>query len=551
MSSPDVLAGARQAASIIALRDRAGGGIEVLMLRRAERDGDPWSGAAVFPGGVLNAQDRLAHSFVVGWNDADASARLGLPVGGLDYFVAAARECFEEVGLLFAQAPTRAALTRAHAEWRAPLQRGEQPLSAMCETLELRLDLRDWAFVSHWLTPLGTGRRFDTRFFVARAPANQEAVADRGEAQSVMWLAPADAIAPATGLKLVPVTREVLRLLVRFETVEAALTHARALPDIQRILPRRSRTAEGASVVLPGDAAYDEIAHLDPTGRGQAFSDLAAGRVVHLSPRLLRITAPNAGVMTGPGTNTYLVGDPETNRWTVIDPGPDDAAHLEAVQRAAPGPIERILVTHTHPDHSLGAARLADATRVPVLGQRPHHPEHQDASFAPNAELRGGEQITLGAATTLRVVHTPGHASNHLCFLLVEEHTLLSGDHVMQGGTVIIDPPDGDMAAYFQSLETVSALDVAWIAPGHGFLMARPRDVVASVLRHRREREAKVADALRRHSPATVGQLVLDAYADTPVALHPLALRSLLAHLLKLEGEGQAHLVGERWTIAG
>ena len=549
MSRPDPLAGARQAASVIVLRDRPAGGIEVLMLRRAERDGDPWSGAAVFPGGVLNPQDRLAHPFVLGWDDRQASASLGIAEGGLDYFVAAARECFEEVGLLFAVDPDAAMLGRAHAEWRAPLQRGEQPLSAMCEALALRLDMRAWAFVSHWLTPIGTGRRFDTRFFVARAPASQEAIADLGEAQSVMWLTPAEALSPERQLKLVPVTREVLRLLVGFDTVDAALAYARALREIPRILPRRSRSDGGPSVALPGDPAYDEIAHLDPTGRGDAFSDLVPDRVVRLSPRLQRITASNAGVMTGAGTNTYLVGDPEVNRWTVIDPGPADAAHLAALQREAPGRIERILVTHTHTDHSPGAVALARETGAPVLGQRPRYPDHQDATFSPDAALDGGEEFVLGPSTTLRVLHTPGHASNHLCYVLVEERTLIAGDHVMQGGTVIIDPPDGDMAAYLQSLETVAGLDLEWIAPAHGFLLARPREVVEALLRHRRQREARVLDALGAHSPATIEQLVAVAYADTAAALHPLARRSLLAHLLKLEGDHRARREGATWAL--
>jgi glyoxylase-like metal-dependent hydrolase (beta-lactamase superfamily II)/8-oxo-dGTP pyrophosphatase MutT (NUDIX family) len=548
MNSPDVLVGARQAASVIVLRDRAGEGIEVLMLRRAERDGDAWSGAAVFPGGVVNAADRSAHPFVLGWDDARASARLQLSAGGLDYFAAAVRECFEEVGLLFAHDATADQLARAHADWRGPLQRGEQSLARMCEALALKLDLRAWEFISHWLTPLGTARRFDTRFFVAPAPAAQRAIADMGEAQHVMWLSPHDALAPATALKLVPVTREVLTLLSRFGSTDEVLAYARALPTIDRILPRRTRTAAGASFVMPGDAAYDEVAHLDPTGDGRAWSDLLAGRAVPLSSRLIRVTAPNASVMTGPGTNSYLVGDPEVNRWTVVDPGEDDETHLDALVRAAPGPIERILVTHTHPDHSPGAAPLARRTGAPVLGMRPRHAEHQDTDFAPDAEPADGESFILGPTTTLRVLHTPGHASNHLSFLLVEERTLLAGDHVMQGGTVIIDPPDGDMAAYLASLEAMRALELDWIAPGHGLLIARPGAVVQGIIRHRLEREAKVVAALRTNEGATLEQLVRVAYADTPPALYPLAQRSLLAHLIKLEREGRARRSDERWV---
>ncbi|MBI3790259.1 MAG: MBL fold metallo-hydrolase [Gemmatimonadetes bacterium] len=493
MDSPDVLAGARQAASVIVLRDRAGEGIEVLMLRRAERDGDAWS--------------------------------------------------------VFALDATADQLARAYADWRGPMQRGERTLAAMCEALALRLDLRGWELISHWLTPLGNARRFDTRFFVAREPDGQRAVADLGEAQQVMWLSPREALDPATALKLVPVTREVLTLLTRFRSVDDALAYARALPAVDRILPRRTRTTAGASFVLPGDAAHDEVAHLDPAGDGRAWSDLLAGRAVQLSARLIRVTAPNAGLMTGAGTNSYLVGDPEVNRWTVVDPGEDDDAHLDALVRAAPGPIERILVTHTHPDHSPGAAPLARRTGAPVLGMRPRHVEHQDTAFAPDAEPAHGDVITLGPSTTLRVLHTPGHASNHLSFLLVEERTLLAGDHVMQGGTVIIDPPDGDMAAYLASLEAMRALELDWIAPGHGFLIARPDAVLQGIIRHRLEREAKVIAALGTVADATLEQLVAVAYADTPRALYPLAQRSLLAHLLKLEREGRARCADELWSV--
>ncbi len=548
MTSPDILAGTRQAASIIVLRDRAIGGIEVLMLKRAERVGDAWSGAAVFPGGVLHADDAQAHRFVVGWDDARASARLQRPDGGLDYFIAAARECFEEVGLLFSLDASTAQLARAHSEWRVPMQRGEQPLAAMCESLGLSLDFRDWEFISHWLTPLSTAKRFDTRFFVTRAPTGQIAIADLGEAQHVTWYAPAEALDPATALKLVPVTREVLKLLRRFASVGDALGYARALPAVPRIMPRRARSAKGASFVLPTDAAYDEVAQLDPAGNGEAFSDVVAGRAVRLSPRLIRVTAPNAGVMTGPGTNSYLVGDPEANRWTVVDPGEDDATHLEALVHAAPGPIERILVTHTHPDHSPGAAPLARMTGAPVLGMRPRFPEHQDATFAPTTALLGHELFALGPSTTLRVVHTPGHASNHLAFLLVEERTLLAGDLVMQGGTVIIDPPDGEMAAYLTSLDAMRAFDLDWIAPAHGVLIAHPGDTLAAVVRHRLAREEKVLSALRQLAPATLAQLVLIAYADTPGTLHALAERSLLAHLIKLEADGRARRAGSSWT---
>ncbi|MEN9418943.1 MAG: hypothetical protein RI988_2563 [Pseudomonadota bacterium] len=555
----DIYADARKAASVIVLRDVPAGGVEVLMLRRAERDGDMRSGAAVFPGGVLDARDRDAHRHVLGWDDSVASQRLSLPAGGLDYLVAAVRECFEEVGLLYAQ-PVSAdgapraltpSLAEAHAAWRGPMQRGEQPVAALCEALGLQLDVRGWAYFSHWLTPPGQPRRFDTRFFVTRAPEGQHAEADYGEAVELMWLTPAAALDPERGLKLLPVTRETLKLLGTFPTVQAALDHAQAQAAVPLTMPRRAETARGPRVVLPHETCYAEVGRIDPAGLGgRAYADIVPGRVVRLSPRVLRITAPNAGMMTGPGTNSYLVGDPAANRWTVIDPGPDEASHREALLAAAPGPIERILVTHTHIDHSPGAVALSRATGAPVLGRRPLHAAGQDASFDPAEELFGGEVLGLGPETSLHVVHTPGHASNHLCYLLPEERTLFTGDHVMQGSTVVINPPDGDMAAYLRALEALYALDIEWFAPGHGFLVARPHEVVRALVRHRLGREAKVAAALAAAGPAPLEGLVTRVYDDVPPGLHAVARRSLLAHLLKLEAEGRARCVDGNWSGA-
>jgi glyoxylase-like metal-dependent hydrolase (beta-lactamase superfamily II) len=154
----------------------------------------------------------------------------------------------------------------------------------------------------------------------------------------------------------------------------------------------------------------------------------------------------------------------------------------------------------------------------------------------------------LGAgAGTLRVIHTPGHASNHLCYLLEEEKTLFTGDHVMQGSTVVINPPDGDMAAYLSALEALLAEDIEWFAPGHGYLVAEPQAVLRGLIRHRLAREAKVRGALQRLGEGELDDLLPLVYDDVPKAIHPVAARSLLAHLLKLRDDGVAAMHGERW----
>ena len=542
-------ADARRAASVLFLRDGAPG-LEVLMLRRAEREGDLRSGAAVFPGGVLDTRDREAHAHCHGADDKALSARLGLREGGLDYVVAALRESFEEVGLWLGTAPVDTADMHP---WRARLQTGEVGIAALCNELGLRLDGSGLVYWSHWLTPPGVPKRFDTRFFAARAPHGQEAVADYGEALELMWLTPAAALEPARGLKLLPVTQRTLQQLSRHAEVDSALTEGRARQSIPLTMPRRAFAAKGLRVVLPDELPYAEIGRLDPEGRADVHADIVAGRAVRLSPHIIRITAPNPGPMTGPGTNTYLVG--RGAAWTCIDPGPATEAHVQRIvevvreQGAAahPARLERILVTHTHRDHSPGAAPLAAATGAPVFGRRAAHPEWQDESFAPARELFDGERLRLAEGVTLRAIHTPGHASNHLCYLLEEEKTLFTGDQVMQGSTVVINPPDGDMAAYLRALQGLLAEDIEWLAPGHGFLVADPPGVLRALIAHRLKREAKVVAALQQQAaPATARALVPAVYDDVPSALHGMAERSLLAHLIKLEGDGRAAREVER-----
>jgi 8-oxo-dGTP pyrophosphatase MutT (NUDIX family) len=372
---------ARRAASLLVLRD-APEGLEVLMQRRADRDGDLRSGVAVFPGGLLEAGDRAAHAHCLGPDDAEMSARLGLAEGGLDYAVAAVRETFEEVGLLLAS-PYPAAVpgtsavvdAAALAPWRLRLHGGHASLVDLCAGHGLRLDLRGLVYCSHWLTPPGTPKRFDTRFFAVRAPEGQDAEVDMTEAVELMWLTPQVALSPSRGLKLLTVTQKTLEELGRFGTADAALAHFRDRPSVPLIMPRRALADGRPTVLLPGEHAYAEVSRIDSAGHGKAHADLLPGRAVRLSPRIIRVTAPNPGVMTGPGTNSYLVGPAEgQGGWTVIDPGPESESHLQALRAAAPGPIERILVTHTHRDHSPGSTALARETGATVMGLHPRHP---------------------------------------------------------------------------------------------------------------------------------------------------------------------------------
>jgi glyoxylase-like metal-dependent hydrolase (beta-lactamase superfamily II) len=249
-----------------------------------------------------------------------------------------------------------------------------------------------------------------------------------------------------------------------------------------------------------------------------------------LSPLVRRILAPNPGIFTGPGTNTYLVGIDEI---AVIDPGPDDAEHLDAVAGCGGGRIRWILCTHTHKDHSPGAKALAERTGAEILG----FGSVGDDGFEPDRLLADGDRLD-GSEWRLTAVHTPGHASNHLCYLLQEERLLFSGDHIMQGSTVVIRPPDGDMAVYLDSLAKVKALRLKAIAPGHGHVIEDPGKVIDFYLSHRAEREQQVLDALTSAGSATVEELVATVYTDVDEERHPIAAHTVLAHLRKLADEG-------------
>lgn len=259
-----------------------------------------------------------------------------------------------------------------------------------------------------------------------------------------------------------------------------------------------------------------------------------------------RLVAPNPSLMTGPGTNTWLIG---RNGVAVIDPGPDIAGHIEAIVEAAPAPIRWILATHTHPDHSPGVASLRQRTDAEVLGMPAPAGEHQDGTFLPDRVLADGEVLDTGEFR-LQAIHTPGHASNHLCYLLGEPRVILTGDHIIDGSTVVIDPPDGDMQAYIASLDKVRGLQADALLPGHGDRIADPDTVIGRLVAHRLRREASVLDAVRDHPGLDSHALVPVVYAELPATLYRWAERSLLAHLLKLSAEGRVRSDGNRWLAA-
>ncbi len=274
------------------------------------------------------------------------------------------------------------------------------------------------------------------------------------------------------------------------------------------------------------------------------MDDFTPGTAVEIAPGVRRLVAPNPGMMTGTGTNTYLIGNREV---AVIDPGPRSEVHIDAIQSEAPGPIRWILCTHTHPDHSPGATPLAAATDAEQMGIPAPAGEVQDKTFRPDRVLADGDKLTTDEFS-IEAIHTPGHASNHLCFRHAAHRWLFTGDHIMSGSTVVIDPPDGNMQHYLEALERLKTLDLAALAPGHGPVIDDPIAVVDALIAHRLKREAKVVDKLTANPGLTLMELTRYVYDEVDERLHRLASRSLLAHLLKLESDGRAECVDDRWS---
>ena len=276
-------------------------------------------------------------------------------------------------------------------------------------------------------------------------------------------------------------------------------------------------------------------------------------RLEPLAPGLRRLLADNPSPFTFTGTQTYVVGSGEV---AVIDPGPDDPAHVAALIAAlAEERVANILVTHTHRDHSPASRPLAAATGARILGcaplaiadDGPRADAEFDFDYRPDEVLGHGSQVT-GPGWTLEAVATPGHTSNHLCFAWLEEAALFTGDHVMGWSTSIVSPPDGDMAAYMASLELLLARDDRVHYPTHGPAIQAPREHVQRLIDHRRMRERRILEQVGA-GEETIPSMVAVIYTDTDPALHPAAERSVLAHLIDLERRGRVVLQGDRWRL--
>ena len=484
----------RDAATLVLLRDSPHGPRLLVTVRPQHLRF--MGGAWVFPGGAVAPSDLDPR-----WQDAStltagaAAALTGEPEGhALGLFVCALREAFEEVGFLIGSGPLE----------RLSRQDAEEPETFLERCVELGVVLDAGALVpgGRWVTPLGAPMRFDARFFLVRAPEGWEPIPDPDEVAECMWLTPAEALSElAAGRALMaPPTVEMLQLLDGHDDVDEAMEVA-------------ARTGVGGDGIL----------------------------ATRLSPFVQAVLAPNPGLMTGPGTNTYVVGRGPT---VVIDPAVDDPEYIDKVLELG-GEISHILVTHRHSDHVGGAVELQRRTGAVVFA-------YGDAP-AGGAEVRSlvdGDVIEAGGAR-LVTLHLPGHASDHLGFLLDGTASLFAGDNVLGEGTAVIAPPDGDMADYMRTLERLAGLDIDRIYTGHFKPLNGGTAVIQGYIEHRRAREAAIRAALSGSASAlTVGEIVELVYTDVAPALHPVARFSVEAHLRMLAERGEARAVNdERWVI--
>jgi len=531
------------AATVLLLRDGPEG-LEVLMTKRS-MNASFAAGAFVFPGGGIDAADARAH--------AQAKRRATQSDLHLTQAIAAIRESFEELGILLARddhghmanSADIAALDR-HAS--------SDHFAAQCAKRGLTLAADEVFVLAHWFSDRDLPRRFDVPFLVARMPDDQTPIADEKEQFEPVWVRPAEALARhAEGnFFIIFPTIRTLERLQHYTSVAQVLADCASEQPWFTSCPRAGWLNGKEARYMEHESPFGELALTSPDGQIVHHLDWVSDQAVQLLKNVQRLTAPNPGVMTGPGTNSYLVGDPDTG-YAAIDPGPADPEHLDRLWRAAGGNIRYIICTHSHPDHSPGAAPLQalctqHGQTPPILGLGSHPTARVHSAFTPDRELSDGEHLVLQGnhiTHTLRIIHTPGHAANHLCLVLEEDGLLFSGDHVLNGSTTVIDPPDGHMADYLDSLDKLLAAcghdRIEFILPAHGYVLGNlwdePHDAracMAHLKAHRLKREAKILGVMQQHPDASMDDWVKLAYDDVPARLWPVAMRSLLAHVERI-----------------
>jgi recombination protein RecT len=530
------------AATVLLLRD-SDQGIEVLMTRRS-MNASFAPGAYVFPGGGIDPADHSAHPL--------AARRHTQTDERLTQAIAAIRESFEELGVLLARHPDGRV---ANKDDIARLDR-TQALAPQIQTHGMRMAADQVFVLAHWVTDRDLKRRFDVPFLVARMPQDQTPVADDKEQFEPLWIRPAEALQRHrdNDFFIIFPTIRTLERMQAFDTVDAVLAACANEQPWFHSCPRAGWLNGKESRHMEHEPPFGELALTCRDGQILHHLDWQTEQPVRLLAHVHRLTAPNPGMMTGPGTNSYLIGDVDSG-FIVIDPGPPDAQHVQRLWQACSGQVRYIVCTHSHPDHSPGAAMLQrlcaqQGVDARIMGMASADTARAHSQFVPDHPLNDGDHLVLHSGPdthTLRVIHTPGHAANHVCVLLEEDGLLVSGDHVLNGSTTVIDPPDGHMGDYLASLDKLSALctqfRVEFILPAHGHVLGNEwgepysaLDCIAKLKAHRLARDAKVRRAMQALPDAQVADWLPLAYDDVPESLWPVAMRSLLAHVAYIQG---------------
>lgn len=489
----------RPAAAVVVARESQSGPPQLLFLKRPATM-RTFSGFYVFPGGTLHPEDSSEQAQRLSVVTAtEAKALLGDAAGdepALAFFVCAIRELFEEAGILLAyEGDSLVNVGEDLLAERTRIMSGERGFLEVIEERGLTLATDRLRYRERWIAPEMLPVRFDLR--VMTAALHGDVVPEDGEVESVHWHSAQEALALVESgeISLAPPTIATLNSITSIGSVDSLLANRPAV-------------------------------------------SLRSAMWVH-SQRVTRLLAPNASMMTGPGSNTYVIGD---GAITVIDPGSMDKSHLDSIRDL--GRIERILITHKHPDHVSGAFELAASSGAEVAASR----RFWEGTPLEGRVLEDGEVLDA-SGLELHVIATPGHSSDHLCFWAPEERALFSGDLILGEGTTVISPPDGDLIDYMESLRKVELLVPSRIYPGHFAPRDDAKEWIAYYIEHRNERERQI-EAVLADGGLTVQQIVGAVYTDTPAALHPIAQRSVLAHLAKLIQEGRVIRSGDTYERA-
>ena len=576
-----------QAATVLLLRDSALG-LQVLMTRRSLTASFA-PGAYVFPGGGIEADDekyaKKAHLALLktALHATDLVAiRPEQAEQHSIWALAAIRESFEELGVVLARQRSRTSPGAWITQTQIQALDRHANFYTQMQAHGFQLAANEVFLLAHWITDRDMPKRFEVPFLVARMPEGQLPVADEKEQFAPEWVSPQEALTrhkEGQFFMIFPTVRTLERLAA-YATVDDVLQACASGKPLWTSCPRAGLMAGKEARLMEHEAAYGELAMVSPYGQMVHELQWQHDKPVHLLKNVMRLTAGNPSMMTGPGTNTYIIGTPEKG-YLVVDPGPDLASHIERIVQATGGDIVAIICTHSHADHSPAAkplqARVVEASNTvpmsltqefarhicPILGLPSKATARDNAWFDPDIVLQDREQLApyfrrpydeTPFEMGLQVIYTPGHAANHLCLIMPEDGLLLSGDHILNGSTTVIDPPDGNMTDYLNSLDQLAALckqhDLRFILPAHGYVLsncdARQNNsanhdtqggaarAITALKAHRLKREAKIMAAMKYKPQASIEELVPLAYSDVDAKLWPIAARSLAAHVQRI-----------------